>query len=205
MIDVWDAANVDTARSLTCLSQTEQDVILEMNKVRTDPSRYAELYLEPLREYYDGQLLRIPGQLALQTDEGVAALDECIRVLRSTEPVRPLHPKKGLCRAASDHAKDQGESGATGHLGSDDSSSSIRMNRYGDWSKTCGENISYGCASGREIIVQWLIDDGISSRGHRENLLNGQFADAGVAIAPHRQFDHMCVVTFAGVYEDSPE
>ena len=204
-IDAWDAANVDTAQTLTYLSRTEQEVILEMNKLRTNPPRYAKLHLEPLRKYYDGLLFRLPDELPLRTDEGVAALDECIAVLRATEPVQPLHPKKGLCHAASDHTKDQGASGATGHIGSDDSSPSGRASRYGHWSGARAENISYGRSTGRTIVIQWLVDDGVRSRGHRENLLNGQFACAGVAVGPHRQYDNMCVATFAGGYEDSPD
>jgi hypothetical protein len=39
----WDIAILDTAANVDYLTGIEKDVILEMNKVRTDPKKYAEL------------------------------------------------------------------------------------------------------------------------------------------------------------------
>ena len=48
----------------------------------------------------------------------------------------------------------QGGSGATGHRGGDFSSPWDRMKRFGKWLGTAGENISYGIAGPRQIVVQ---------------------------------------------------
>ena len=43
----WNLNTVDTARTVDYLSDLEKDVLLEINKARTDPRAYAALYLLP--------------------------------------------------------------------------------------------------------------------------------------------------------------
>ena len=52
----WDISALDTAANADYLSTDEKDVILEMNKVRADPKKYAELYIKPMLEYNWGGL-----------------------------------------------------------------------------------------------------------------------------------------------------
>jgi len=134
------------------------------------------------------------------TNEGLSALDECIRELEHARPVSSLEPCKGLTLAARDHTHDQGRTGSTGHTGSDGSSVVNRLDRYGRWDLSAGENISYGFNEARKIVAALLIDDGVPSRGHRKNLLNNNFNVVGVDIGPHRVYGDMCVMDFAGGY-----
>jgi len=46
----WDISALDTAAETDYLSPAEKDVILEMNKARADPKKYAELYLNPYKK-----------------------------------------------------------------------------------------------------------------------------------------------------------
>lgn len=110
-------------------------------------------------------------------------------------------PLKGLTLAARDHVKDQGRTGAIGHTGSDSSTVVDRLNRYGKWGISAGENIYYGNGDARIIVVLLLIDDGVSSRGHRGNLLDSSFKVVGVSVGPHPLHGYMCVMDFAGSYE----
>jgi len=196
----WNRSTVDTAASVDYLTETERQVILEINKARTDPAEYCRRYLAPLRTLYHGRLLQYPGEVAISTSEGLAALEECIREMQAARPQAPLSPEKGLARAARDHAKDQARTGATGHVGSDGSSLDVRLSRYGRWDTSAGENIDYGNATAGRIVDSLLIDDGVSSRGHRRNLLNGSFRYIGVAAGPHKVYGFMCVMDFAGGY-----
>jgi len=61
-----------------------------------------------------------------------------------------------------------------------------------------GENIDYGNTDARDIIMHLLIDDGVKSRGHRENILNPMFLVVGSALGPHQKYRHACVSNFAG-------
>ena len=197
----WKKEIVDTTAGVEYLTDTERQVIIEINMVRTDPAEYARSFLVPLRSYYCHSILQYPGEMAILTNEGIRALDECIHELQAIKPLSSLSPKKGLMLAARDHAKDQAISGATGHTGSDRSTLTDRLNRYGKWDISAGENIDYGNGDARRIVTSLLIDDGETSRWHRINLLNGSFKFVGVSVGPHSVYRHMCVMAFAGSYK----
>jgi hypothetical protein len=196
-LDGWPAAVVDTAANIEYLSPVERAIVLELNKVRTDPARYARLYIGPMRERFDGTVLRYPGAIPIRTEEGVAAVEECYRELLRATPVGPLQPREGLSRAAEDHARDQGPRGALGHTGSDGSSPGDRVRRYETDLSTWGENVAYGWDRAARIVYALLVDDGVRDRGHRENIMNPRYTSIGVAVGPHRRYEHVMVMEFA--------
>jgi hypothetical protein len=203
--DGWDIDALDTARQVNYLTRVEKDVILELNKVRTNPAKYAELYIKPRLAWFngtgDGNGYKAPGQSGtIVTVEGPAAVQECIADLSTRESAQILVLREGLFKAARDHTRDTGAKGIVGHTGSDSSTISGRMNRYGQWGGTMGENISYGASDGREIVIQLLIDDNVPNRGHRTNNMDKSFGCMGVSIGSHTRYETMCVIDFAGQY-----
>jgi hypothetical protein len=199
----WDIAVLDTAANVDYLTGIEKDVILEMNKVRTNPKKYAELYIQPRLKYYSGKDYSVPGQITILTQEGVTAVNGCITALNRASSVGILVPERGLSLAAKDHVTDQSKTGQTGHNGSDRSTPETRMKRYGVFGGTwtLGENIAYGNTAGREIICSLLIDDGVPNRGHRTNIMNRAFTQTGVAYGTHTQYRTSCTITYANGYK----
>ena len=183
------------------LSSLENAVVHELNMARTAPKDYA-FFLEQWKKYYDKKLLKLPGQTPILTNEGVGAVVEAIRFLRTAKPLPPLNPSKGMSSGARDHVTDQGPSGSTQHKGSDGSQPWDRVNRYGTWEKSIGENIAYGSDKARSIVMFLMIDDGVSSRGHRKNIFNPDFRVIGVACGHHATCRTVCVITFAGGYKE---
>ncbi len=161
----WDIDTLDTAREVSFLSDVEKDVILELNKVRTDPGLYAETYLVPRRVNYNGRYYERPGAIRLLTREGIRALDECIAELRRTVPVGVLGTKRGLSRSAADHATDQSRTGGTGHTGSDRSSMAERIasdyfSRQGLVIDPEDILITGGSQHGLDLIAKTLLNEG---------------------------------------------
>ncbi len=56
-----------------------------------------------------------------------------------------------------------------------------------------GEVISFGAVLPEEIVMSWLVDDGVSSRGHRQALLDPRYTRAGANCQPHL-LNPVCVV-----------
>ncbi|MBD2180420.1 DUF2135 domain-containing protein [Planktothrix sp. FACHB-1375] len=190
-----------TNTTASFLSSLERGIVAEMNRARTNPPAYGAI-LQSQRRYYKGNRLELPGQIPIITKEGVRVVDETINFLKSTRPVPALNASRGMSLGASDHVRDQGPKGATGHYGSDRSNPSSRVNRHGSWLVTVGENISYGPDTAQQVVMQLIIDDGVPDRGHRINMFNPAFRITGVACGPHKVYRTMCVITYAGGYRE---
>ena len=201
--DGWDVDTLDTARDVDYLNESEKDVILASNSVRTNPAHFGELYVKPVTGTFDGFLMIESNDVRIQTQEGVAAVNELYNQLLRMDNMGMYLPSEGLSRAAADHALDQSRTGDLGHSGSDGSQPFERINRYGEWQVSAGENISYGNDDGLGIILQLLIDDGVPSRGHRKNILNPDFNLTGVGIDKHPQYGDVCVIDYATEYNET--
>ncbi len=47
-----------------------------------------------------------------------------------------------------------------------------RVERYASWSGSIAENIDVGNNSAVDIVIALIVDDGVSTRGHRNNLFD---------------------------------
>jgi len=188
------------------LDGQELELIAEANRLRDNPVAYAA-ELENLVQYFDGHLLRLPGLPPLETIEGVPAIEEAVAALRQLSSLPPLQLSNGLSLAAADHARDLGTAGRGGHTGHDGSTPFERISRYGIWNatsgSTAGENISFSpWVSAYWHILQWVIDDGVSNRGHREALLRSRYQFTGTACHQHAVYGNVCVMTYASDYTE---
>ena len=192
----WAEANKSPRRS-----ENGDAVVREMNLARQHPDIYAR-YLEELRARFRGGFLILPGRTMLRTREGVTAINEAIRFLQDAHPIAPLIISPGISLAAAEHVADQ-VAGGVGHRGSDQSNPGERMNRHGTWSALWGENISYGKAIARDVVIALIIDDGLRNRKHRKNIFNPAFKYAGAAFGPHARYRIVCSIDFASGYAES--
>src|SRR5215471_1317905 len=189
-------AQVSDSPPLTLL---EQELVREINALRADPQYYGSL-LEKWKPFFHGRRMVVEHNGRTHdedTQEGLAAVEEAVEVLSSAHPARTLTLSTGLCRAARDHVRDQGPRGAVGHTGSDGSTPSDRLLRYVGNPSRLGEVIRYDRQTARDMVRDWLVDDGIRGRGHRRNLLNPDYRRIGVACGMHTAYGAMCAVDLA--------
>lgn len=55
------------------------------------------------------------------------------------------------------------------------------------------------------MLTNWLIDDGLQTRSHREHLLNEKFTVVGIACGAQRTQGIVIVVSFSDKYTDEDE
>jgi uncharacterized protein YkwD len=198
-----NTGKLNTAANTRYLSTIEKEVVLEINRFRTNPVKYANNYIAPLAKYYKNKLLNYPDdKTTIQTREGVKALRECVRELQNATQKSILYPSRTLTKSANDLQKHQARTGRTGHVGNNNSTLKERIERYGKWQIQIAENIAYGNTSARQIVVFLLIDDGVKKRGHRKSLLNPNLKMVGVSFGKHPVYGTMCVMDFAGGIEN---
>ena len=115
----------------------------------------------------------------------------------------------GMSKAAWDHSKYQISKNFMGHNGPKGKESpGKRINQYGKWNLTCGENIigsmaNNVAASAVHYIIGLMIDDGVPSRGHRSNIFSADFHYMGVGLFKKgKNASERCTITYAGGYSE---
>lgn len=171
----------------------ERQVLDALNAARSDPAAYAR-QLRQYRGYFHANLLHYPGKaMDIETQEGVAVVDETIGFLDHQPALPPVEEGSLLEANAAAQVADQARSGGEGHLGSDGSTPAERMRSRGGGTYVA-EVIAYGPLDATDVVRQLIVDDGVSDRGHRSILYSGELRFAGVSCGAHPQYRSMCVI-----------
>jgi uncharacterized protein YkwD len=177
----WDPAileKANTAAAFAYYSDEEKKVVFFMNLARLDGNLFAETLLD--------------AYVASNGTENSSYLRSLYRDLRNVKGLPVLIPEEDLTSIAQGHAT---KSGRTGHVGHKDFEKRFEPFMGSPYSNV-GENASYGHASGIDIVITLLIDEGVKNVGHRVNILNPEFNSVGVAIREHKRYRVNCVIDF---------
>ncbi len=94
---------------------------------------------------------------------------------------------ESLDKAANDHLKDIGPKGILSHVGSDKSTYKQRIEKYCQWGGSIFEAIDYGSREqAKEVVISWLVDDGVPKRSHRNNIFYKNHTYAAIACGNHK-------------------
>ena len=88
------------------MTNLENAIIVEINKLRQDPSCYTEK-LEQYMQGFEGldeMLYKQEGRTSIKTKDGKAAVQEAIEYLERAQAVNELQHNDGLSKAAAAHA-----------------------------------------------------------------------------------------------------
>ena len=140
--------------------------------------------------------------------EGKKAIKEAIDFLNKAKPMEPFSLEPGMTAAAYYHGEYMKKLGKLSHDGPKGlKSMTDRMNKFGKYSGYAAENCDIGVpdegkrCSGLYAVFRYVIDDGVPSRGHRENCFSPNTTKIGIGIvldkANKRNFT---VFDFAGSY-----
>ncbi len=160
-----DFEKLNTGAKVDYLNELEIEMIQEINFARAYPKVYAKVvaaYLAKKSEAWGG--IR---------HADVVAMKDLAYQLNSMEPVGILQPMKCVYNAAKKHGIDCDKRGFSDHTGSDGSHPAERILAACPDLKDGNENLVSGTGCGpRKGVIILLLDAGISSRGHRHNLLD---------------------------------
>ncbi|MEM6254642.1 MAG: CAP domain-containing protein [Cyanobacteria bacterium P01_D01_bin.156] len=112
-------------------------------------------------------------QLIQHREEMLVLINEA----RQELGLEALSTSTQLNDAAQKHIEDVifQNNGLVSHTGSDGSNVAERVERENYFYQTVGENIAAGSESAAGTFEQWM-----NSQGHRENMLNPDFSEAGI-------------------------
>lgn len=193
--------SLNTAAKCSYMLPQEREMLLEINRVRSNPRSYLP-YIEPLLKdaeatlkaegrgtphysltytttFHDtGKETRVDTVWHFINEENVHALRTLVEDLKAMKPARILVPDHGVYLAGQAHRHDQdAHHWQLLHTGSDGSGPFDRIKKYSPKMNGGNENIAarYPEPGPRDIVLQLLIDAGIPGYGHRYNLLNPQW------------------------------
>lgn len=165
----------NTVREVQELAPEEKLAVLYLNLARMYPK---EFVAKELDDYYgpknSGDYLKYS-----------AYKKTLVAMMDKMEPMEPLSFDNALFENVVCFAKEQGESGATGH----DRVSCPAM-------AGAAECASYGMETGRDIAMQWLIDDKVESLGHRKACLQKSYSKVGISMNAHKLYRYCAVADF---------
>ncbi len=176
-------------------SEFETNVIKEINSVRLNPEVYIEK-IETRKKYLRGKIVYYPKQTPFMTFEGNASMNGAIKRLREISPLKKLAFSRLLSKSAKSQLRDLIENPDLNHTGKDGSPFAKRMKMFGIKGKA-GENITTVDKTPEHVVLRMVIDDGVESRTHRNNILSSTFSRIGAACGKGKKPYFICVVVFA--------
>ena len=179
------------------LQNLENEITGEINNFRENPGLYIT-YLEKAKSYYHEKEYRNPDiDFNILTEEGITPVDEILKILKSQKKLQKLKKNSDLSKIGEKLLKHIGPNGKTTsdneELRLDNRTKNI-FTKEGE----IGENLNFGCNTGKEVVIQMLIDDGVKKRGHRLNLLNSDYNEFGVSCKEHTIYEVCSSIVFFG-------
>ena len=182
------------------MSINKRDLVKELNELRRDPRGYS-YKVQKYKDYFEGNILRIPGNKAgIKTEEGPAAYDEAISFLKTAQAAKEMVPSKGLCNIAEEFLSIvQGQD--PNNLSNIDMDSII--SKYGSFTNKFSRSMEFGGATAEQVIVNLVVSDGDKSRGQRDALLNDDLAKCGIATGTHETYRTATVIVGSSNFQNN--
>jgi uncharacterized protein YkwD len=166
----------NTAKEANYMSAKEKELIYILNLVRVNPPLFANTVL---KKYSDAKFS--------QQEKTSWYYKTLVEALVKLKPLVLLYPDSLCYNGAQCHALSSGAAGIVGH---DRTNADCKKKWYYN-----GECCDYGHNDPLDIVMSLLVDEGISSLGHRKICL-GAYNKIGVSIQFHKTYRHTAVLDF---------
>lgn len=163
-VDQYRKAN--TANEVSFLTIVEKEAIMYINLARLYPRLFAKVVLEN----YTGP----EGFTALESNN--TYFKSLQKKLARLDSMDALQFSADLYENAKCFSAETGNKGGVGH------------HRNFCPKLNFAECISYGMTTGKDIALQWLIDDRVPSLGHRKIVLDSAYHKIGLSIHAHKKW-----------------
>jgi uncharacterized protein YkwD len=169
----WTAGQLDaanTAKEYEYVTDEEKMIVQYINLCRLYPKQFAENEVKP----YNG----IKGIKYKGLAKYKASL---LKELNSRQPLEALEFDENMYDDAECYAEEISKNKRAAHQ-----RKTCEKNGY-------AENLYFGKQDAKTVVLEWLIDCGIASLGHRKNCLNKLYGGFGVKVDTHYEYGK-CVV-----------
>lgn len=172
----WLAQNLDSTTAIN-YDVLAKEILAEINRVRAEPQAYAE-WLESRKQYFEGTVLKLPGEKPIRTNRGKEALEEAVIFLKNQESLPPLSSGTELVNIAKEQIN---------NITSEPTNLNLRE-----------KTISYGKYTAEGIVMQLVMDDGNRDRLNRQKILNPSTSSTGITCQAHERYDNICAIAYQG-------
>lgn len=177
-----EIAKANTAANATNMNQVDKDIIMYCNLARMDGTRFWNNVASKNLEKPSSYTQSLKSDLAQVSDFPM------------------MQPDKGLCASAKSHGDDMSKNNFFSHQSSDGTKTFDRIAKfYSGYARN--ENIAAGNSKAIDIVMQWLVDEGVSSLGHREAILKVNNIAVGIYTCRHPDWGHCSVMDFGATLE----
>ena len=174
-----DKINANTAINVGYLSNEEKKIFFYLNLVRTNPKLFLEKFLSIENQ-------NIHKSICFSSRNKCNYINSLIDHLSNMEKLSSIQPNKEFFEYADCHAKKSGKKGYIGHSRKKSGCSNLPL--------PYGECCHYGSNFALDIVIDLLIDCGVSDLGHRKILLSEEYTMMGVSIEHHRDYNYNTVL-----------
>ena len=177
-----------------------RQLVEEINLARTNPAAYASKVQEYIPHFQDKILKMLDQRVAIKTQEGAAAYEECVNFLRSAEPTEAHVPSRGLTRIANDFLSGV-QSVDPSQIGTIDMNAII--DKYGSFQGNFSRAMEFGGSTPEQVVINLLVSDGDKSRSQRDALLNPILKRVGVAQGKHDIYRTVTIIVSCTVFQNN--
>ena len=158
-----------------------------INKARTDPGYFATLIDTDYKQKTNTGTNVHNDWSLMFNEQAPAQFDLAVTYLNGATPKSSLTIELGLTEPIYAHLKwiHESNSGSISHTGSGGSTFSARSATYSAPLGAGAENLlksTIMVKTEEHLVADWIIDDGVPSRGHRTNLFNSAYTKIGAAL-----------------------